>query len=243
MFFYAVLPFFLLCSTRRLFLIYLPICVALIAGCLIAVEFLPWFQKSQLKFFPPARLLEFLVGVLTARIFISRKGSAHSEGPTQTRAAILCGVGLFMMLLWFFSLAQQIAYPWFRSINKDLPLYFWYCGGALFFGLGIFCFATADSSRSKPFLLRFLASRPMQLLGNASFAVYLIHIPIRHAIAPEIYRPSWGLWAYFALVHVVAISAYLLVERPAQRWLNHWYRQRKNFAAEKIAVVPQPIVG
>ncbi len=231
-FFYLVFPLLLVLSTRQLLLIALPLCVAIIFGCIVATQHLTWLQTDRsnvlVKFFPPARLLEFVFGILTARLFVVGRGFPIFADQGRRTTMILSFAGLGFVLLWTFGRSSIIGpIVGLFSLSRVTSAYLFYGGGFGFYAASIFCFALADCGRSKPVIIRFLASRPMQLLGNASFAVYLIHVPLRVAVSPDLMRPWWGFVVYFAFVHLVAIGAYLLIERPAQRGLNNWYRRRK----------------
>ncbi|MEA2639132.1 MAG: hypothetical protein QOF51_526 [Chloroflexota bacterium] len=79
-----------------------------------------------------------------------------------------------------------------------------------------------------------LSRRPIVLLGEASYALYLLHVPIwdllarlagdtgRGAYASQI----WYFWAYLAIAISLSVLTHLLVERPARRALrqlmNEW---------------------
>ena len=78
----------------------------------------------------------------------------------------------------------------------------------------------------------FLSHPVLMFAGEASFALYLVHIPILmvwrnagQAVAgwPADYRMSVGELAAMLLLTLVAAAAiHVLVERPGRRWLRAW---------------------
>jgi peptidoglycan/LPS O-acetylase OafA/YrhL len=80
-----------------------------------------------------------------------------------------------------------------------------------------------------PPLARLLSLRPLTFLGDISYAVYLIHVPLQMIFlavtrARKIALPTESPWmlAGFAAVLVVAATAvHYGFERPARRWVRH----------------------
>ena len=68
--------------------------------------------------------------------------------------------------------------------------------------------------------------RAIDLLGNASYALYLLHVPMGHVWS--VVWPSrlylLGPWAYYVALClatlVASIAFWLVIERPLTRWLN-----------------------
>lgn len=71
--------------------------------------------------------------------------------------------------------------------------------------------------------LRVPAFALVDRLGNASYALYLLHVPVAHAWI-RIFPLSLGAWAFLLSLVVVTYAASLLayrfVELPMTRWLN-----------------------
>ncbi|MBI1756178.1 MAG: acyltransferase [Fimbriimonas ginsengisoli] len=151
---------------------------------------------------PLARLPEFLVGVLLGRHFL--------ESPLSARRAQLGLYGWGALVL--------VGLAFSRSIPGSLM-----GSGALlvpFAGL-VFCAASADGP-----MIRLLSARWMVLLGEASYSVYLFHVPV-HSLLVRVWRPGLGPLEYGAglivdvlAVVLVSIAVYLLVEVPGRRWIR-----------------------
>ncbi|MGH6987538.1 MAG: acyltransferase family protein [Caulobacteraceae bacterium] len=111
------------------------------------------------------------------------------------------------------------------------------------FGLLIFALAAFSSSGS-----RFLSSRPLILLGEASYSLYMVCIPwelvstrLVGRIAPQMLgRLPLALWlAQIAGLIVVAIAVHLAIERPAREALRrHGVPFLRRSAARAPAAVP-----
>ena len=70
-------------------------------------------------------------------------------------------------------------------------------------------------------------------LGEASYALYLIHMPLSWYLAigrqaAGIPAPNaWvGLSIYVAIAITISFALYYIVERPARERLQRWYRAR-----------------
>ena len=85
---------------------------------------------------------------------------------------------------------------------------------------------------------RLLASRPLVWVGQRSYAIYLLHLPVLDVVTAELRRASLATRTTVGLGAVVlaAHAAHHLVERPAQRHLRRWLRADRPVAAE-----PQPV--
>lgn len=78
------------------------------------------------------------------------------------------------------------------------------------------------------FIARLLSSRVAEYLGQASYAMYILHIPLlwwysrytffRWGATP----PAWTGFLFIAVVAGVSIAAFELVEKKANRWIRDW---------------------
>ncbi|MFE2295076.1 acyltransferase family protein [Streptomyces sp. NPDC059452] len=153
-----------------------------------------WFLVS----FPPVRLLDFLLGVVMARIVLT--GGWIRFGPVPAFA--LLAVGFLFQVSFFpgvYSLTALIVVP----IALLIP-----------------AVATADVRGAfTPF-----RSRALQWLGTVSYASYLVHFVILVHAHALLGGRTWGivpatgiLAALFALTTLASWALYRLVEEPAMR--------------------------
>ena len=162
----------------------------------------PWLQA--LKFTPLPHLASFVFGVVLAELdeLIPRPGSLR---------LMLAGIGFggtFLLL----SLGPRIPY----AIIHDgllMPLF-----GCIILGL----------SGENP-LAHALGIRPLVFVGEASYALYLLHFNFWNLIHDTHVLDRLGLaqldpWISYVILIAMALLALYLVEKPAQRQLRKWMR-------------------
>ena len=100
--------------------------------------------------------------------------------------------------------------------------------GSVIASLGLLIAALSLPGRSR--LIGFLSSSAMRMLGKYSYALYLVHLPLRALIRDRFIKPEqFGEWpggafvgqivfdiVSIALALVVAIASWYLIESPAQ---------------------------
>jgi peptidoglycan/LPS O-acetylase OafA/YrhL len=157
------------------------------------------FWLGVVKLNPLARLPEFLLGMAT--------GLAFLRLPTRGRNwPIALGVGLLLLGI---------------GLQRWIPFAVMHSGlFAPAFALLIFGFAT------QPAWSRFLTAKPLILLGEASYSLYLLHgffilIAVKH------FGHSEHLFAVTVTCIVIAIMAsiavFLMIENPLRRLLHPRY--------------------
>jgi peptidoglycan/LPS O-acetylase OafA/YrhL len=148
---------------------------------------------------PVTRLGDFALGAIAAMLAMNFKAPRWMPLTAQVVGAVsmvilMCNKGLF-----------HSAWSWDSAYM--LP------GVLLLWGL-----ATGPTTVPS----RLLGAKPMVLLGQASFAFYLLHGPLL-AVWPVLPAPPAGWVAHavihFALIMFMAIGVHLCLEKPAQRWL------------------------
>jgi peptidoglycan/LPS O-acetylase OafA/YrhL len=88
--------------------------------------------------------------------------------------------------------------------------------------------ATMDGTRS--FVARTLQLAPLMLLGRASYAVYILHVPIFYVFfhfLPQMWDSAPLFWPYLGALLVASVAVYKFVEEPARRALTFGYAQRR----------------
>jgi peptidoglycan/LPS O-acetylase OafA/YrhL len=99
--------------------------------------------------------------------------------------------------------------------------------------------------RVKP-LARLLSLRPLTFLGDISYSIYLVHVPLQMAILALsrafgikllITKPGWLLTYALIVVGTATVTRYA-IEIPASRWIRRRYRGEQAAAPTKSIVVP-----
>lgn len=150
---------------------------------------------------PPVRALEFVLGILLARLV--REGLWRGPGPVPAAALTVVGCGLATRLPYLYGLVAALV----------VPLSLLVCAVA----------ARDAAGRGTP-----LTGRTMQWLGETSFAFYLVHrlvLTYGHQVLGT--GRSWStpvaallLLAAFAVCLLLARLLYVAVERPFMRRLG-----------------------
>jgi peptidoglycan/LPS O-acetylase OafA/YrhL len=199
-------------------------CLALPAICLIAARFgephlttlfaQNWFS-AFIQYNPLFHVPAFIMGVATQRLFLLER-----SGPlvNSWRSAALSALSLLSI---GFILAAGSPIPRILIHNGLLGLAF----ACLIFGL----------ASGRGWIAGFLARPIPSLLGEASYALYLLHLPLwamirsANATTLQIPEPSWGfLVLMVAIILMVSILALKCVETPyrtsislsLRQWLN-----------------------
>jgi peptidoglycan/LPS O-acetylase OafA/YrhL len=211
-FFYLLAPlamFFALGGSRRWVLVVATgLYVAVIGLVLSQGDYSAYSRLYHVSWFAPSRFIEFLAGVFLARAFMAAPGRLSAQGSVLAQIA---GAGLLVAG----ALAREHA-PW--PLHGGLL----YVPGSALLILGLaYGRGLLASHLSRPWLNR---------LGLASFALYLIHIPILRTVKGACMHFGWEVhswtvfWVVAAVMFVLIQSAAFLVqygyELPVQRHLR-----------------------
>ena len=158
------------------------------------------FWLSVLKYNPLIRLPEFVIGMSLGLVFLRDPAVLGRRSPLITLAAI--GISLAVLVD-----SGRVPYP---IMNNGLLL-------------GPFAILILALAAGKGLVARFLGSPPMLLLGEASYALYILHVPIHSMLRRLV--PATGLLApestgfligYLIVVVLVAILVLKRLEEPAR---------------------------
>jgi len=161
---------------------------------------------------PIFRLPEFVAGVTLGLLFLRRKGTGRSS------------IGVYVSLL-----ATAVVLLVFRDR--------WLSWIAVPYALLIYGLAAWDSK-----VARLLGSGSFVLLGGASYAVYLLQMPVRSWVHLAL-TGNWNLAVDHsgmdavlspALLVGVSILAFLFWEEPARKWLRDWFRRKVESKVDAI---------
>ncbi len=157
---------------------------------------------------PLTRLGDFVLGILTARIYlrVRLRAAAASVGYVLTVVAAVVTICLMAWTALLFT-------AWSWDLVYMLPA-----------ALVIAGLALAPSSLPA----RVLASPMFVLLGESSYAFYLIHKPMmeylgagRWAVGTSITTIAYEALTLGAII-CTAVGLHVVIERPARRKLRHW---------------------
>ena len=158
----------------------------------------------------PGHCTQFLAGMLLADMLRNKKTQWLQNTPLKTWAGFL-GIAATTYAIGLFQ--PDV----FHHGNREL-------GGKMLqiFVLPVFVFfALAGLIYERTWLQRFFASRLLVLMGNASFAFYLIHISYVNLKTKEwVQLPDRN----FILLWLISIALYLVFEKPVYDLCRKWLK-------------------
>ncbi|MFN0181698.1 MAG: acyltransferase family protein [Gemmatimonadales bacterium] len=184
------------------------------------------FWLDVLKYNPLVRLPEFVIGICLGLVFLATPNLLGRRAAAVT----LGSIGAILLVLMA---SDRIPYP---ILNNGLLL------GP--FGVLIVGLASASGLPA-----RLLATPPMRRLGEASYALYILHVPIHSvlrrivpATGPLAPQSTGFLVVYLVGSVLISIGVLTLLEEPARlavrnavtRWSAQWARRAPVAATEKL---------
>jgi len=159
---------------------------------------------------PVTRLGDFILGCVAARMYV-----IHTSKPISPTEQVL---GITLLLLCIAAVIVLMG-----SSNTFLYPYKYDAGYSLFFVFIIYALARYGSPLST-----FLSTKVLVLLGEASYAFYLLHLLfIYHALAPLYISAQFGADLFvvmeYLLVVVVSLGAYTYVEKPLRKKIRQLF--------------------
>jgi peptidoglycan/LPS O-acetylase OafA/YrhL len=174
-------------------------------------QFLNLFWLNALKFNPLARLPEFVVGMCLGFLFLRNAVDRKWATPL-----LLGGLAAFLAVT---TVSPRIPYPILHD-SALTPAF-----AAIIFGLAL-----------RPEWISFLEIRPLVLLGDASYTLYLLHsfiLSVYFSPFGQLRHMSVGGIAIGMLIPiVVSLLVYRWIETPARRWLRPKQATRAQVLAE-----------
>jgi len=226
--FYLLAPFsFFLIRQRKLFLLQIPLLIGF--GL-----FMAWLQHGSnggvgfgdivfvmsSTFF--GRCFEFFVGIYLA--FLVRKGAKAKHSICYTTA----GAVAFFLLL--FGLAYFAYQGKIRVVNDHaigILLFNFLMPGAI----GLFLYGLLTE---RTLLSQLLSKKTIMLLGESSYAFYLLHIGL---VAEALYfHVTPNVFLLFVLLSVLSVFVYKWFERPMYQYLT----RMRHFDQKAVQKIPQP---
>lgn len=160
----------------------------------------PWLQA--LKFTPLPHMASFVFGMVLAEL--------DEIIPRAARLRLVLGVAGFGLLFFLLWLGSNIPYP---IVHDGLLMPFFAC---IILGL----------SGQNP-LASALGVKPLVFVGEASYALYLLHFNFWNLIhdthvLDRLHLAQYDPWISYVILILMALVALHLVEKPAQRQLRKW---------------------
>ncbi len=235
MFFYLTFPFLTILSSRWIVAVTLLVTAATLAWAFampltgISMDSPGATGVAIARMHPGSFFLLFTSGIVAGRLFLSR--AWRLEGAAATACEVLC----LLLATVYFMRNQEIAGLAARYLHiQGIPaLWMHNAMGAVFFTPLIFVLAIGRGEVS-----RLLSTRPLLVLGEASFATYLLHIIVQDKIQALGFVTTSSIPAYLAIVLTGSLLLNRYVEIPSSRFLR---RKIDDWAGRPVAAVA-PVV-
>jgi peptidoglycan/LPS O-acetylase OafA/YrhL len=221
--FYLIYPTLWVCTKRLSGLPLLLLAFVVILAVEVLRACLPGTSSAMHDFsayFPLLNLPQFVLGIALATIFI-RKLNWRS-----TNYELLLGIGLTAVVL-------AIAF------KQDVPILGNTALLSIFFASVVFGAAGAQGRLS-----RYLSLPALVMLGESSYALYILHVPIwqwwywfNHVYLQNHNYAACDFALYLTTIVCVVLLIFVYVERPARRWIRMSTRLRGKFLASAGADV------
>jgi len=164
---------------------------------------------GMIEFTPVFHLHELFIGVLLAK-WHSHALESQKRQEILTRIApwiALASLCLFIFAVYNFHRVPEL----FFRCGLLLPVYV----------LAIVAFATGNRWLEAVFAIPALV-----VLGEASYALYLIHVPIAHYFALSGLKKAWSYPVYLGLCLGLSLASFYLFENPARQAILRWAHSR-----------------
>jgi peptidoglycan/LPS O-acetylase OafA/YrhL len=167
---------------------------------------------AAVKYSPLLRLPEFLIGIAFGQLYLRREEAGE---PHKSRSAFSSS-SVALVILVILALPAWIPYPLMHNVLLA-PL----------FGMLIFALASGEGA-----LARMLSNAWVVILGQASYAFYLLHEPLATLLyklpgAPIAQLGAWPrLFLYLAILTAFSIATLFGWEEPSRRAIRRWWAAR-----------------
>lgn len=204
-FYFLLLPAVIILPLLRKYMLWIPL-VAALMGITLFLLLKPFHigflndWRFVLKHTLFGRMTEFVIGMLIAKIMLSGR-----EVKTRANLALI-GLILLFIGLWLVAIMPQyISFAPFMLNTLAYQVLLPLVAGLLLWGL-----ATQNN-----WFTAFFASRPMELLGKASYVFYLIHMGVFQQLSSKVIGDKW-LLNLIALT-VLSLLIWYLIEEPLNK--------------------------
>ena len=211
--FYASFPFLFAFLKNRS----VGVLLSLIGACwlfsvipTLTLSFLPsslgqaYWLRELVNFTPVLRIGEFIAGICMARLYLSQGMTKARVFDAAAFAALVAAVAVIVLANHV--LAKALLFPAFILL--------------------LYCLA-----RAKGPLGGWLGSKPMVLLGEASFAFYILHVPLfRYAkmLFPSVATAPAPFLGFLLVLTAVSIVSFLFIEKPLCAHLRKAYKSSRS---------------
>ncbi|WP_160149816.1 acyltransferase family protein [Legionella beliardensis] len=175
--------------------------------------------SSWVNFWPPARLFEFVCGMVAACLWMKYQLIIDSKLKLSIFKATVIEFLVVILILWASVQVPLYTMQLFYTGIISMAVHAWvyYSGSAPFYALLLFVFAFG-----RGYLSTLLSVKPLILLGEISFSLYLVHQPIIRCV--EYYHNQLmpipltvQYTAYWLIILICSYFMWYFIEKPCQK--------------------------
>src|SRR5580658_87471 len=180
------------------------------------------FVRWLLYFSPYLRLGEFVLGALVAQLYVKLRRVRVGTLENSVGAVGFIAAAASAVAVTYVEYSPNVGMTVLREMNMNFAL-------APTAALLIFC-----SARYRGVIFRPLTCRPVMVLGEASYSIYLVHLVILTVAARLLVPAGQGIWYNVAelllitiVIFLISIALYAFYEAPVRkllRGLSHYRR-------------------
>jgi peptidoglycan/LPS O-acetylase OafA/YrhL len=191
-------------------------------------------DPEVILYFPPLHVSTFFLGILVARLQVCSserdRGVRPAAWPAYTAVGISAATYAVLILITSNAFVDS---PFGRAFIWD---------GFL---APIFCLLVWALSQENTGVSRLLSTKWLVILGDASYGLYLIHLPVLHLALPLLQHQLAGVTShqfriryiisfltYLGLCIVLSIASFYWIESPARKWIARKARSKPRKIAE-----------
>lgn len=213
--FYLLLPLILIGINRFGFP---KVMIGLVLFCLMGRLFL-WITPSDdfhlINYSIANRLIEFVAGIITARLYIQGK----TNWLTKNHWRLVFGVLIAFTGRLFISEPFQNRIDLIGLFARTFDLVF------LTFGYGLIILNVLSN---KSIISKFLESKPMTFVGKISYSFYIWHWVVAYFISLQFLRLSWiNGFSLLVLTFLSSVFILILISMMSYRFLEAPYFRKK----------------
>jgi peptidoglycan/LPS O-acetylase OafA/YrhL len=182
------------------------------------------FSHDLIYYFPLTHFCSFILGVFGAVWILDRKYSITSNA-------------ISFFLVGIISLSIIVLLNRQSEISSYFGLKFAF-GSSFFAPLFLVFILAVSLCRSK--LIRMFSAKPLLLLGNASYSLYMLQVPA-HQIYDKYFTdwlnlsPLYNFYVFFVFLTLVSILSFLLFEKPTTKFIRYHLPVITRKAANKVS--------
>jgi peptidoglycan/LPS O-acetylase OafA/YrhL len=189
------------------------------------------FVRWLLYFSPYLRLGEFVLGALVAQLYAKLRRVRVSTLGNSVGAVGFVAAAASAVAVTYVEYSPNVGMTVLREMNMNFAL-------APSAALLIFC-----AARYRGAIFRPLTGRPVMVLGEASYSIYLVHLVFLTAAARLLVPAGHGILYDVAelllitiVIFLISIALYAFYEAPARKLLRGvWYHRQKREQSGPLA--------